>query len=188
MQNSGIVRIYHKEDCKKYWCDCNKLEGMQLKKEYFQNNGKIEGIYKEYNYNNILVQEINYIDGKRNGICKIYNDNGNLIEEYNYIDNIKNGICKIYNDNGNLRDEYNYIDNKLNGIHKKYYSNGFLEKECDYVNGHIKLFICYDNNNVCKKIKFFDNYGNIKIDLDLDRDNSCELYLIRKILDKYCPF
>ncbi len=35
MQNCGIVRTFHKEYCKNYYCDCCEKEGFQLKMEYF---------------------------------------------------------------------------------------------------------------------------------------------------------
>jgi hypothetical protein len=42
----------------------------QLKKEYFINAGKIEGIYKSYHLYRQLKEEVNYIDGLIQGIFK----------------------------------------------------------------------------------------------------------------------
>ena len=54
-------------------------EQTRLESEVFMHNGKREGIYKEYHYDNgQLYCEVNYIDGKRNGIYKKYYYNGQL--------------------------------------------------------------------------------------------------------------
>jgi len=83
----GIVRIYHKEDCEWYECECGRKEkecdgfckckcnekvGVNLKEEYFQNNGIKEGIYKSYYYNKKTCVECNYINGSINGVYKSY--------------------------------------------------------------------------------------------------------------------
>lgn len=48
--SSGIIRTYHKENCDPIYCvtNCKELSGTHISEEYFQNNGKIEGIYKVY--------------------------------------------------------------------------------------------------------------------------------------------
>jgi antitoxin component YwqK of YwqJK toxin-antitoxin module len=84
-----IITTYHTEDCNNYIleCSCNELEGKHLKVEYFENNGKIEGTYKEYYIDGEIYIECNYIDGKLNGIYKKYYNDGNIFMECNYIDN-----------------------------------------------------------------------------------------------------
>ena len=49
----GVIRLYY---------DGAKTE---LKKEYFINAGKIEGICKSYHLDGQLWSEVNYIDGKK---------------------------------------------------------------------------------------------------------------------------
>ena len=78
MKTCGVVRTYHKPNCNSRWCDCNNKNGTILKKEYFQNNGIIEGIYKSYYVNGQLYEEVNYINGERNGIYKSYRENRQL--------------------------------------------------------------------------------------------------------------
>ena len=65
MNTCGVVRIYHKKDCNFTYCNCNETNGIQLKEEYFQNAGKIEGEYKQYHYNGQIWQKVNYINGKK---------------------------------------------------------------------------------------------------------------------------
>jgi antitoxin component YwqK of YwqJK toxin-antitoxin module len=62
-----------------------------INEEYFENNGKKEGIYKSYFENGQLCIEANYIDGKENGIFKSYFRNGQLFIEVNFIDGKKEG-------------------------------------------------------------------------------------------------
>ena len=89
MNTCGAVRTYHKKRCNNYLCDCKEINGLQLKEEYFQNAGKIEGVYKKYHHNGQLYSEVNYINGLKNGIYKEYYANGQIKEECNYIDDKK---------------------------------------------------------------------------------------------------
>ena len=66
-------------------------EQTKLKEEYYEINGKKEGIYKEYYNNGQLNVVCNYIDDKLNGEYKIYLCDGQLYEICNYIDNKANG-------------------------------------------------------------------------------------------------
>ena len=62
--------------------------------------------------NGQLLQEVNYIDGKMNGIYKLYDYNGQLSVEVNYINGKENGMFKSYHYNGQLKKEVKYIDGK----------------------------------------------------------------------------
>ena len=55
METSCIIKTYHDNH--------NKI----IKEEYYQNNGKKEGVYKTYYYNGQIKFEVNYIDGKKEG-------------------------------------------------------------------------------------------------------------------------
>lgn len=68
METSGIIKIYHQNDCEDYYCDCNELIGRNIKKIYFQNAGKKEGIYEEYHFDGQNVLKCNYINGKKHGM------------------------------------------------------------------------------------------------------------------------
>ena len=88
--SSGVVRTYHKDFCNPWDCtkDCNEINGIQLNEEYFQNNGKKEGIYRCYYSNGQIYNECNYIDGKISGILKFFNDAGKVTEEQIYTDGV----------------------------------------------------------------------------------------------------
>ena len=56
------------------------------------NDEKMNGIGKEYSYNNDeLLFEGEYINGEKNGKVKEYYDNGQLLYEGEYINGKKNG-------------------------------------------------------------------------------------------------
>ena len=70
---TGVVRIYYDN------------ERTKLKKEYFELNGKKNGIYKSYWENGILKSKVNYIDNMRNGIYNSYHNNGQYARDNWYI-------------------------------------------------------------------------------------------------------
>jgi antitoxin component YwqK of YwqJK toxin-antitoxin module len=55
-----VVRTYHDD------------EQTKVREEYFEINGKKEGIYKSYHENGKLEEICNYIDGKKEGEYKYY--------------------------------------------------------------------------------------------------------------------
>ena len=61
-------------------------EQIKLREEYYEIDGKKEGVYKSYYDNGQLKEICNYIDGKRNGKYKLYHYNGYLDVICNYID------------------------------------------------------------------------------------------------------
>jgi antitoxin component YwqK of YwqJK toxin-antitoxin module/Flp pilus assembly protein TadD len=83
-------------------------------------------------------------NGKRNGLWKEYEKNGLLIGEYNYKDGTLNGSAKAYYYTGKVMKEFNYKDGNLHGEYKEYFRNGKLYKSCWYENGaahgDVKLF------------------------------------------------
>lgn len=186
MQSCGVIRIYHKKGCRQgstqIVCNCNELEGIYLKEEYFQNNGIKEGVLKKYYYNGNIHIECNYINGRRNGICREYDLNCEEITECNYIDDIFDGIYKIYKyqehilleegflnnereikyriiywDNLNIRLKI-YNDNAYFKRITEYYKNGVLHKEYNYINDKIEgNYKEYDENgNLLNEYNYID--------------------------------
>lgn len=102
----------------------NEYNGM-LEKEYYQNNGKIEGEYKRYSDNNLNMSCF-YIDGKLNGIMRYY-DNGNLNEEKIYKDDYIQ-YRKNYYEDGNILEEKIYDDDCEFLFSKTYTNHGELSR------------------------------------------------------------
>ena len=107
-------------------------ENGQLKLECTYKNGQLEGIAKEYYKNNQLSCEYNFRDGKLDGLCKEYYESGKIKEEYYCKDGKFDGTFKKYYTNGKEKSEYNYKNGKLNGMAKEYRINGDVEVEYDY--------------------------------------------------------
>lgn len=96
----GIIRNYIRSD--------------GLIEEYFHNNGIKDGKYKIFDFKDILLCEIEYINDKKNGICKTYT-----------YDNICDRILYFIDDKliNNDNDKYtHYTINKLwyKNIHNFY--------------------------------------------------------------------
>lgn len=89
-------------------------------------NGKREGIFKQFNKENILVYYIEYSNDKKNGIYKDFNDNGDLYEIGQYKQDKPVGEWKRYI-NGKLYYKFFYDDNGVKTNRwEKYDDNGNL--------------------------------------------------------------
>ncbi len=181
MQNCGIVRTFHKEYCQYEKCDCDELEGIHLKEEYFQNNGSKEGVYKKYNYKGKLTKECNFVNGKKNGVCIIYVSRVNVKKELNYVDDKLNGICKEYYNDGSVMKECNYINDNLNGTYREYHPNGDIYIECNYINDKlIGIFKCYEYNDLYEYEEEQEEYEIIELIFNRPTDR----FMLGKILNK----
>ena len=107
------------------------------------------GKMKEYNSNDILIEESEYLNNVKHGKGKVYDEvNGQLEFEGNYLNGRKNGFGKEYHD-GLLIFEGEYLNNKKFGKGKKYDDNGEviyegdpannqeLEKQITFINGKL---------------------------------------------------
>ena len=90
------------------------------------------GFVKEYNPDNSLLFEGNYINGEKNGYIKEYNISGNLVFEGNYVDGKRNGFGKEYIQTEILLFPFSCycIKNNLNMINEEY--DDYLYYEGEY--------------------------------------------------------
>ena len=122
---------------------------MILKGNEFKN-----GFAHQYNNNNQLVFEGEFLNGIRNGKGKEYNNSGHIIFEGEYLKGLRNGKGKEYYYNGKVKyDGEYYYGNKWNGFGydmnnnmvyelkkgkgniKEYNNSGYLIYEGEYLNG-----------------------------------------------------
>lgn len=116
----------------------NYYDNGKLKSEFEKNdNGKLDGIYREYYENGQLKLECTYKDGQLDGISKEYYKNNQLSCEYNFKNGQLDGLCKEYYDSGKIKEEYYCKNGEFEGIYKKYYTNGKEKSEYNYKNGRI---------------------------------------------------
>lgn len=117
----------------------NYYENGKLKSESEKNdNGKLEGIYREYFENGQLKLECSYKNGELDGISKEYYKNNKLSCEYHFKDGKLDGLCKEYYESGKIKEEYYCKDGKFEGTYKKYYTNGKEKSEYNYKNGQLE--------------------------------------------------
>jgi antitoxin component YwqK of YwqJK toxin-antitoxin module len=97
----------------------------ELKREYYDGSSELLSEYFE-------------INGKKEGVFKGYYSNGQLSLITLYVDGKKNGESKSYYPNGKLSIIGTFIDDKENGEYKQYDYEGTLVKSCIYKNGVIE--------------------------------------------------
>lgn len=153
-----ISNIYF-ESLYKYWS-----EKEFLTKEIFDKKPRIQelgsdikiilnGIYKIYNLQGILVEEVSYNKNKLNGVYKRWNwETGSPIKEYNFQNDRLNGICREWSFNGNLLKEHTYEKNKLNGLCIENSEEGILLREHNYKDNKLEG-MCRDYDETGKLIK-----------------------------------
>ena len=95
----------------------------ELAEEYYEINGKKEGIYKDYQFG--FVSCINYVNGLRYGEYKCYNNiNGNINRKNVYYNDKFVDKENEYNEDGDLVKSTNYINDKfLDQTSYYYYKN-----------------------------------------------------------------
>jgi uncharacterized protein len=84
----------------------------QLKEEYYEVNGKIEGVYKKYYYNGQIYIICNFINGILHGEYKSYHKNGQLFNECYHVDGKLNGEYKQYHNDGQVWTIIKYVNHK----------------------------------------------------------------------------
>jgi uncharacterized protein len=106
--------------------------GSLLRKEFYR-NGLADGLMTEYDPQDNIVAEGDYINGLENGFWS-YNY-GDIKLEGDYIDGQRNGKWKHYFGDGTLSFEGSFVDDNPNGHHVYYWPNGMVKDDGNYVMG-----------------------------------------------------
>ena len=95
-------------------------------------------------------QETHHENGRKEGLAKEFDENGNLITLFEYRndnlvgrerinrkdnENLKQGVWKEFFEGGNLKAEMNYVDDLLHGYYKAYDQRGRITSTLLYNNG-----------------------------------------------------
>ena len=150
-----VEKVYHKVSHKIYKNNEYNEYGMgELKSEVFVNNGKREGVYKEYyNKDNMIFKICNYTDGKLNGPYNVYYY-GDLVKECVY-NNDKLISCNLYypKQNGLHASLISSDDNKTKW--KIYYINEIKEIlcSCDWFDNYEDTYKSIFNDGIVKIYK-----------------------------------
>ncbi len=153
MQDTGLVKTYY---------DNNEIE-----EEYFQINGKKNGLYTLYDIKGFIIRTIEYVDNNKHGeYISYHNCNENFISnkinricyKCYYNNGIKEGPAIFYHDNGQIDNICHYENGKITGMRYWYYqskndSKGCLKKSCNYIDGLIQgEFIYYNQDGTIKSV------------------------------------
>ena len=99
--------------------------------------------YKEFTKRYIIYSS------KESG--KEYNENNELIYEGNFLNGKRNGIGKEYNDYKKIKFEGEFKNGKRNGKGKEFYYDKEIKFEGEYKNGYRWIGIEYDTDKNIKK-------------------------------------
>lgn len=121
-------------------------DGKLYEATLFENNLK-KGAQKTYNFNGILISELNYLNDELNGASKNFYNEGNLEQESTFKEGHLIGDYISYHYNNQVAVKTSYNDNgKLDGLYQEYSDDGKLWYEYEYSNGKINKFTYYDKS------------------------------------------
>lgn len=93
----------------------------------------MDGLFKIYNHQGILVEEVSFLTNHLNGVCKRWDwDTGDLRIEYHFQKGKLHGVCREWNSSGILVKEHHYEKNKFHGLCREWSSTGILLKSHDF--------------------------------------------------------
>ena len=118
------------------WLYYHKNSDKLMIKEYYNNNGKLDGKKRVYYENGIVAEFLNYENGELEGEAKWFTKRNKLIKHLQYKEGKLNGKAIIYDGLGNITSEGDYKENKKIGIWM-FYDKGELIKKIDYTNQKI---------------------------------------------------
>ena len=140
------IIIYNKDLQKKLDINIGNYKRISIRYRVGERNGK----GKEYNYDDILLFEGEYLNGKRNGKGKEYDYDGKFLFEGEYLNGERNGKGKEYykdcyfnpQRNGKVKEYYKdkikfkgeYLNGERNGKGKEYNYDDKLIFEGEYFN------------------------------------------------------
>ena len=88
-----------------------------------------------YRENGDLQSRGNYKDGKLDGLWEDFNENGQLMIRENYKNGELNGLYELFYENGQLEDRGNFKDGEPDGLWEYFDKNGELQWKGTYKDG-----------------------------------------------------
>ena len=109
----------------------------KVKTEFILKDGKENGLYVEYGFDEEVRMTGNMKDGKQDGLWK-YFYGSNLFREFNFKDGVRDGPFKEYSHlslHGQVLEEGTYKNDEPNGSYVKYYETGRIKEKGNYKDG-----------------------------------------------------
>lgn len=126
--------IVHTWKGKKETTDEKELKGKFYEVGEVDERGLQQGIWKLYDMEGRLSQEITMVDGKAIGHQAFYNKDGTKYTEGSWEEGRAIGHHIDYK-NGKIKDEFNYVKGKLHGEQLYYNNDGTLRRKSYYIMG-----------------------------------------------------
>ena len=129
---------------------------------YSLKNGKLHGVWVEWNIEGQIINQAKYRNGLLNGVFIQFRSDGSREFEVTYVDGVENGPFKRWFKNGRLWVEENYFAGKLDGPSKIFYSDGRIQVQSIYQSGKKNGLenAWYDNGKL--RWEIFYEEGKIK--------------------------
>ncbi|PKR81647.1 hypothetical protein CW751_03735 [Brumimicrobium salinarum] len=136
------------------------------------NNGKLEGIKKEYWPGSKIKREVSYKEGVFDGAYIEYGPSGNVMQERNYDEGLKDGDWKYYYNDGSLLKTESWNKDVKDGTFKTFYIQGHIQTLETYKRGmkHGRFMERFPDDKIKREAEYkrgelieehvFDKYGN----------------------------
>jgi len=128
-----------------------------MKGEGFYVDKKRVGLWKFYDFEEILSAEEHYKDGKKHGNTRVYFFTGTLAAEQGWKMDVKHGVWKEYYADGQVKYDEVYVDGNLDGAVKHYYENGKPKTAGQYADA-VKdgKWVYYNDNGAIAAQELYD--------------------------------
>lgn len=93
---------------------------------------KKNGLYREWNKDDVLVLSVNYRRRELNGLYEHWHSNGQMSERSNWKDGKLNGLCEWWYESGQIKERLNFKKGIRNGPRESWHSNGQMIERCNY--------------------------------------------------------
>ncbi len=130
-EQKELVRIYGPQALERGFSVENINPELVRLRDVIQLEDGREKIRVTYN-DNQPREEYEMKDGELDGVFKLWDTNGVLIEESEYKNNVLNGLQKRFYTNGSLKTEISYVDGIRSGPMKNWYQDGKQYSEIIY--------------------------------------------------------
>jgi len=100
-------------------------------------SGAIHGLVSRFGENNVLKEQITFVQGKQQGIYKRFDAEGVLVFEGQLMDGRKTGVWTTWYDEVQKEEERGYSNGQPNGKWTYWYIDGSLKREETYKDGKL---------------------------------------------------
>ena len=137
MENYKVISKGDKIESILHGLQIEYFDNGKLKSSVNYNSGELDGEYKKFNEEGILVDDRTFKKGKETGKCISYFDNGKIAFEKNWRDGVKEGYFIFYYPNDSIKSKGFYKKGIPEGIFVEYFESRQIESKIEYSKGKI---------------------------------------------------